>query len=84
MWLDGRHVKQRVVSDETTVTMQEPIEKVVAYYVKHSEPATIGRYVGKGCRNVTFRMGFPSTDFATFRTLRSLGFADTEVSSLGD
>jgi len=78
MWLDGRHVKQPVLSGETTVTMQEPIGKVTAYYVKHSEPATLGRYVGKGCRNVTFRIGFPATDFATFRTLRSLGFADTE------
>ena len=84
MWLDGKHVKQPVLSGETTVTMQEPIGKVTAYYVKHSEPATLGRYVGKGCRNVTFRIGFPSTDFATFRTLRSLGFADTEGIPFGD
>ena len=84
MWLDGKHVKQPVLSGETTVTMQEPIGKVVAYYVKHSEPATLGRYVGKGCRNVTFRIGFPSTDFATFKTLRSLGFADTEGIQFGD
>ena len=83
MWLDGKHVKQPVLSGETTVTMQEPIGKVVAYYVKHSEPATLGRYVGKGCRNVTFRIGFPSTDFATFKTLRSLGFADTEGIQFG-
>jgi len=83
MWLDGKHAKQPVLSGETTVTMQEPIGKVTAYYVKHSEPATLGRYVGKGCRNVTFRIGFPSTDFATFRTLRSLGFADTEGIQFG-
>ena len=44
----------------------------------------MGRYVGKGCRNVTFRIGFPSTDFATFNTLRSLGFADTEGIQFGD
>jgi saccharopine dehydrogenase (NAD+, L-lysine-forming) len=84
MWLDGKHVKQPVLSGETEVTMQEPIGKVTAYYVKHSEPATLGRYVGKGCRNVTFRIGFPSTDFATFRTLRSLGFAETEGITIGD
>jgi len=84
MWLDGKHVKQPVLSGETTVTMQEPIGKVTAYYVKHSEPATLGRYIGKGCRNVTFRIGFPSTDFATFKTLRSLGFADTEGIRFGD
>ena len=83
MWLDGKHVKQSVLSGETTVTMQEPIGKVTAYYVKHSEPATLGRYVGKGCRNVTFRIGFPSTDFSTFKTLKSLGFAETEGIEFG-
>ena len=40
MWLDGKHVKQPVLSGETTVTMQEPIGKDHRYYVKHSEPAT--------------------------------------------
>jgi saccharopine dehydrogenase (NAD+, L-lysine-forming) len=84
MWLDGKHVKQPVLSGEITVTMQEPIGKVTAYYVKHSEPATMGKYIGKGCRNVTFRIGFPETDFATFKTLRSLGFADTSELAVGD
>jgi len=83
-WLDGKYVKQPVLSGEATVTMQEPIGKVTAYYVKHSEPATLGRYVGKGCKNVTFRIAFPSTDFATFRTLKSLGFPDTEGIRFGD
>jgi len=77
IWLDGKYAKQPVLSGETTVTMQDPIGKVTAYYVKHSEPATMGKYIGKGCRNVTFRIAFPSTDFATFKTLKSLGFADT-------
>jgi lysine 6-dehydrogenase len=84
MWLDGKHVKQPVLSGATQVTMMEPIGKVTAYYVKHSEPATLGRYVGKGCKNVTFRIGFPATDYATFRTLRSLGFAETEGIQFGD
>jgi saccharopine dehydrogenase-like NADP-dependent oxidoreductase len=77
MWLDGKHAKQPVLSGETKVIMQPPIGEITAYYVKHSEPATMGRYIGKGCRNVTFRIGFPSTDLTTFKTLRSLGFANT-------
>lgn len=84
MWLDGKHVKQPVLSGETTVTMQDPIGKITAYYVKHSEPATMGKYIGKGCRNVTFRIGFPSTDFATFKTLKNLGFADTSEIQVGE
>jgi len=84
MWLGGKHVKQPVFSGETTVTMQDPIGKITAYYVKHSEPATMGKYIGKGCRNVTFRIGFPSTDFATFKTLKNLGFADTTEVQVGE
>jgi len=84
MWLNGKHVKQPVLSGETTVTMQDPIGKITAYYVKHSEPATVGKYVGKGCRNVTFRIGFPSIDFSTFKTLKDLGFADTAPITVGD
>ncbi len=84
MWLDGKHVRQPVLSGEKEVTMQDPIGKVTTYYVKHSEPATLGRYVGKGCKNVTFRIGFPSTDLATFKALRGLGFAETEGIQFGD
>jgi len=84
IWLDGKHVKQPVLSGETTVVMQEPIGKITAYYVKHSEPATIGRYIGKGCQNVAFRIGFPGTDFATFKTLKGLGFADTAPIPVGN
>lgn len=83
MWLDGKYVKQPVLSGETTVTMQDPIGKITAYYVKHSEPATMGKYIGKGCRNVTFRIGFPSTDLATFKTLKNLGFADAAEIEVG-
>jgi saccharopine dehydrogenase (NAD+, L-lysine-forming) len=83
MWLNGTHVKQPVLSGETTVTMIDPIGKITAYYVKHSEPATMGKYIGKGCRNVTFRIGFPIADFTTFKTLKSLGFADTTEIPVG-
>lgn len=84
MWINSKHVKRPILSGEANVTMQDPIGKITAYYVKHSEPATMGRYIGKGCRNVTFRIGFPSTDFATFKTLKSLGFADTKQIAVGD
>ena len=84
MWLNGKYAKQPVLSGETVVTMQEPVGRITAFYVKHSEPATLGRYVGKGCRNVTFRIGFPSNDFATFSTLKSLGFASTEGIQFGE
>jgi len=84
MWLNGRHAKQPVLSGETQVTMEPPVGKVLAYYVKHSEPATLGQFIGKDCRNVTFRIGFPETDLATFKTLRSLGFNDTEGIQFGE
>ena len=83
MWLDGKYAKQPLFSGERIVTMRQPVGQVTAYYVKHSEPATLGKYVGKGCRNVTFRIGFPATDLATLRTLTSLGFGSQEAVQVG-
>jgi lysine 6-dehydrogenase len=73
-------VKKKVpaLSGKTEVVMPEPVGKVVAYYIKHSEPATMADYIGKGTKNVSFRIGFPAIDFATFKTLAQLGFGSTE------
>jgi saccharopine dehydrogenase-like NADP-dependent oxidoreductase len=75
-WLNGKYVKQRILSGEKEVVMPDPIGKVKAYYIKHSEPATMGKYLG--AKNVTFRIGFPAHDMATFMTLRGLGFDGTK------
>lgn len=73
-WINGKYEKQRILSGEIDVQMQEPIGKIKAYYIKHSEPATMGKYLkAKRC---TFRIGFPASDMNTFLTLRALGFAD--------
>jgi len=74
-WLDGKYQKQPILSCEKDVIMPDPIGKTKAYYIKHSEPATMGKYLN--ARNVTFRIGFPPVDMSTFLTLSSLGFADT-------
>lgn len=75
---DGKHKRMPVLSGRTEVWMPEPAGKVVAYYIKHSEPATMAEYIGKGTKNVSFRIGFPENDFATFKTLAQLGFASDE------
>ncbi len=74
----GKHKRMPVLSGRTEVWMPEPAGKVVAYYIKHSEPATMAEHIGKGTKNVSFRIGFPENDFATFRTLAQLGFASEE------
>lgn len=79
----GKHMRMPVLSGETEVLMPEPAGKVVAYYIKHSEPATMAEFIGKGTKNVSFRIGFPATDFATFRTLAQLGFASEEPVDAG-
>jgi len=73
-------VKKKVpaLSGMTEILMPEPSGKVVAYYIKHSEPATMADFIGKGTKNVSFRIGFPSNDFTTFKTLAQLGFGNTE------
>lgn len=71
---NGKHKQVPVLSGETEILMPEPAGKVIAYYIKHSETATMAEYIGKGTKNVSFRIGFPPNDFNTFRTLVQLGF----------
>ena len=80
-WINGKYAKQKILGGETDVTMPEPIGKVKAYFIKHSEPATMGKYLN--AKNVTFRIGFPASDMNTFLTLRALGFADTNPLEVG-
>lgn len=80
-WLGGKYAKQKILGGEVDVLMPDPIGKVKAYFIKHSEPATMGKYLN--AKNVTFRIGFPETDMNTFLTLRALGFADTAPLEVG-
>jgi saccharopine dehydrogenase-like NADP-dependent oxidoreductase len=75
---NGIKKKVPALSGRTEIEMPEPSGKVVAYYIKHSEPATMADFIGKGTRNVSFRIGFPENDFATFKTLAQLGFGSDE------
>ncbi len=73
-WIGGKYQKQKILGGEADAIMPDPIGKVKAYFIKHSEPATMGKYLN--AKQVTFRIGFPPSDMATFMTLRGLGFAD--------
>jgi len=80
---NGEKKKVPPLTGMTEVEMPEPAGKVVAYYIKHSEPATMADFIGKGTKNVCFRIGFPAIDFATFRTLAQLGFGSTGKIEIG-
>ena len=80
---NGLKKKVPALSGMTEVLMPEPAGKVVAYYIKHSEPATMADFIGKGTKNVSFRIGFPANDFATFKTLAQLGFGSMEPINVG-
>ena len=75
---NGVKKKVPVLSGMKEVLMPDPAGKIVAYYIKHSEPATMADFIGKGTKNVSFRIGFPANDFSTFKTLAQLGFGSTE------
>jgi saccharopine dehydrogenase-like NADP-dependent oxidoreductase len=79
----GKKIRVPVLSGETQVVMPEPAGKVTAYYIKHSEPATMADYIGKGTKHVSFRIGFPPVDFATFKTIAQLGFASDKPLEVG-
>ena len=78
----GKKTKVPVMSGETSVVMPEPAGKVTAYYIKHSEPATMADFIGKGTKHVSFRIGFPDVDLATFKTLAELGFSSEKKLNL--
>src|SRR4030065_617944 len=80
-WINGKYEKQKILGGETDVQMPEPIGKIKAYYIKHSEPATMGKYLK--AKNVTFRIGVPAMGMNTFLTLRALGFADEKPIEIG-
>lgn len=84
IWKNGKYAKMPVLSGEVLVNMQEPIGKVKAYLVKHSEPATMGKYISNKPRNVAFRIGFPEVDLQTFKTLKALGFGDEKPLKVGN
>jgi lysine 6-dehydrogenase len=80
---NGEKKKVPALSGMKEVVMPEPSGKVVAHYIKHSEPATMADFIGKGTKNVSFRIGFPANDFSTFKTLAQLGFGSTEKINVG-
>jgi len=80
---NGKKKKVPALSGMTEVLMPEPSGKVIAYYIKHSEPATMADFIGKGTKNVSFRIGFPANDLSTFKTLAQLGFGGTEKINVG-
>jgi len=71
---NGKHKPVPPMSGEVEVVFPEPAGKIMAGYIKHSETATMAEYIGKGTKNVSFRIGFPANDIATFKTLVQLGF----------
>ena len=75
---NGKHKAVPPMSGEVEVLFPEPAGKVIAGYIKHSETATMAEYIGKGTKNVSFRIGFPANDISTFKTLVQLGFASTK------
>lgn len=75
---NGKHKPVPPMSGEIEVVMPEPAGKIIAGYIKHSETATMAEYIGKGTKNVSFRIGFPANDITTFKTLVQLGFGSTQ------
>jgi saccharopine dehydrogenase-like NADP-dependent oxidoreductase len=75
---NGKHIPVPPMSGEVEVDMPAPVGRVRSGYIKHSETATMAEYIGKGTKNVSFRIAFPSNDISTFKTLVQLGFSSTK------
>ncbi len=57
---DGKFKKVPPFSGEEIYTFPDPaIGRQTVYYHAHEEPYTLGRFIGKGLRNVNFKYGSP-------------------------
>ncbi len=56
-YLNGEYVEVAPLSGLEEVNFLEPVGKNICHYSIHSEPATLPKSIGRGVRNVEFRLG---------------------------
>jgi len=76
---NGKYVGVPPFSDEETIRFAEPIGKVKAYIVIHSELATIPRSIGKEIKNAIFRIIISPTAVSKLKALDEVGLTGKEA-----
>jgi lysine 6-dehydrogenase len=77
-YLDGEYTEVAPLSGDDVVTFPEPVGKTVCHYSLHSEPATLPATIGKGVKNVEFRLGISEKMVRTLTPLLDAGMLSDE------
>jgi len=77
-FLNGEYVEVPPLSGDEEVRFAEPVGNSVCHYSIHSEPATIPASIGRGVRNVEFRLGISEKMVRTLSPLIEIGMTSEE------
>jgi len=77
-YLNGEYTEVAALSGDEVVTFPEPVGKNVCHYSIHSEPATLPATIGKGVRNVEFRLGISEKMVKRLTPLLETGMLSAE------
>jgi saccharopine dehydrogenase-like NADP-dependent oxidoreductase len=72
-FLNGEYVEVPPLSGDEEVRFAEPVGKNVCHYSIHSEPATLPASIGRGVKNVEFRLGISEKMVRTLTPLIEIG-----------
>jgi len=81
---DGKVVVLPPLSGGETFELPPPVGKVYGINTIHSEIATLPGNLGKGIRELEFKVGFPKEFIETLSSLIRLGFASRKPIRVGD
>jgi len=77
-FLNGEYVEVPPLSGDEEVQFAEPVGKKVCHYSIHSEPATLPTSIGRGVKNVEFRLGILEKMVRTLSPLIEIGMMTEE------
>jgi len=77
-FLNGDYVEVPPLSGDEEVQFEEPVGKNVCHYSIHSEPATLPASIGRGVKNIEFRLGISEKMVSTLAPLIEMGMMSEE------
>lgn len=82
-YLDGKYVEVPALSGDEEVDFSPPVGKNICHYSIHSEPATLPTTIGRGVKNVEFRLEVSERMLKSLKPLIGLGLLSDEKIPVG-
>ena len=62
IWDNGEYRELPPITGREVVKFPDPLGEQVCYFSRHSEPWTLGRYIGKGLKHANIKVVFPQEE----------------------